>query len=199
MQSEGKRRGKQTTTDSTASTKPPPIVLPTGLDPLSAVDDGMDELEAAGMLLTDFHHKAMASQEPEPIPNGDSHHQPPAMLEPNISYPAGPVSSLPQMAWDPFMPSAKSHSISSAGSQEPPHLHYNGSMLINSHPPPLPPSWSGNMSGSDSIDSLSFHALNSSLPGLQHGHPRSSLRPTPPCLALCRPSTTAGRPAPRRP
>jgi hypothetical protein len=132
----------------------------------------------------------MASQEPEPIPNGDSHGQPPTMLEPNISYPAGPVS-LPQMAWDPFMPSAKSHSISSAGSQEPPHMHYNGSIQ---HAAPLPPIMERQMSGSDSLIP-SFHALNSSLPGSNMGTP-GALSPYPSMLGPVSPVDYRRSPGP---
>jgi hypothetical protein len=115
------------------------------LEQLEATSDGMVDIETAAMLMTDFHHKAMASQEPEPMmgepqavmpPNG------PALLEPAVGYPSNSVS-LPQMPWDAMLPhpaAEKSHSISSAISGG-----------VQPHPHQLPPIMERTQSGNDTL------------------------------------------------
>ncbi|OCK90162.1 uncharacterized protein K441DRAFT_689623 [Cenococcum geophilum 1.58] len=140
------------------------------LEQIEASSDGMVDIETAAMLMTDFHHKAMASQEPEIVgdgpetvisPNG------PALLEPSVGYAPGAMS-LPQMPWDSMLPHSvtepKAHSISSSisGSQDS-HLTFSSASTMQPHPHQLPPIMERQMSGSDAL-APSFHSLNSSLP-----------------------------------
>lgn len=73
---------------------------------MEAMGDDLGELEAAAMLVTDFHHKAMASQDPG---RHDGHELPPithnipTLLEPPVTYNSAQMS-LPQMPWDSLQP-----------------------------------------------------------------------------------------------
>ncbi|KAF2452615.1 putative transcription factor TDA9 [Lineolata rhizophorae] len=100
------------------------------LEQIEATSDGMVDIETAAMLMTDFHHKAMASSQ-EPESNGEESDKVispngPALLEPSVAYNgSGGAVSLPQMPWDNFLPQSvtepKAHSISSSsvsGSQD---------------------------------------------------------------------------------
>lgn len=83
--------------------------LPLDTPTLELIEEGgMIDLETAGMLLTDMHHKAQATYGGY---GGNT-------LESSITYPSGAIS-LP--AWDTFMPQSsaesKAHSISSQESQ----------------------------------------------------------------------------------
>ncbi|KAF2396806.1 hypothetical protein EJ06DRAFT_515677 [Trichodelitschia bisporula] len=121
------------------------------LEQIETASDGMVDLETAAMLMTDFHHKAMASQEPESIP--DEQDVPsvngPSLMEP-VGYTSGAVS-LPQMPWDSLVSHSepRSHSIASSGGP-------------SSHPHQLPPIMDRQMSGSDSL-MPSFQSLHSTL------------------------------------
>lgn len=71
-------------------------------DPIDAMGEDMGDLEAAAMLMTGFHHKAMASQESDiheehELPSIT--HSLPTLLEPPINYHSSQMS-LPQMPWD---------------------------------------------------------------------------------------------------
>lgn len=77
-----------------------------GLDPMDEANDELGDLEAAGMLLTDFHNKAMATHESDIAGENDlSTGSPtgPSFLEPSVTYGNGSVA-LPQMPWDSLMP-----------------------------------------------------------------------------------------------
>lgn len=165
LASDVKRRPNKAADTATPS-KPPPVGMDTAtLEQIEASSDGMVDLETAAMLMTDFHHKAMASQEPEPLPDG---HETvpsvngPALLEPSVHYPPGAVS-LPQMPWE-FMPHSvtepKAHSMHSgmSGAQDG-HLTFNGAPSASVHPNQLPPIMERQMSGSDAL-MPSFHRLS---------------------------------------
>jgi hypothetical protein len=66
-------------------------------------DDMVDaDIEAAAMLMTDFHHRAMASQEPEMVHSHSEHVMSPtgpSMMEPVVPYTAPGQNMLPQMPW----------------------------------------------------------------------------------------------------
>jgi len=191
LQSEGKRRAAKNA-DAGASSTPAATSAPAAdtpaLDPIDSVD-GIDDLEAAGMLLRDFHHKAMASQEPDDRMEDVQEQSAPAppLMEPTVTYPSGAVS-LPQMPWDTFSSEAKSQSISSAGSAEP--FTSNNS---HSHPPPLPPIMERQMSGSDTLIP-SFQSLHNSLPVSGMGTP--SLSPYPNMLGPVSPVDYRRSPGP---
>ncbi|KAF2087790.1 hypothetical protein K490DRAFT_65070 [Saccharata proteae CBS 121410] len=173
LHSEVKRRAAPKPNDvPVAGPSKPHVGIDTAtLEQIEASSDGMVDIETAAMLVTDFHHKAMASQEPEGgldgpetviSPNG------PALLEPSGAYPSGPVS-LPQMPiWDSMLPhpEQKSHSISSSlsGSQDS-HMTFNSVAGAHAHPHQLAPIMerqSSQMSASEAL-APSFPSLQSSL------------------------------------
>ena len=172
LQSDSKRRTSNKTSDNAGSIKQPTAGIDTAtLEQIEASSDDMVDLETAAMLMTDFHHKAMASQEPEPMPdapeavpsaNGTS------LMEPAVSYSNGAVS-LPQMPWDSFMPRSvtepKAHSISSSNGGRDLHSSFDGPSPPQAHPNQLPPLMERQISGtgSDALGMPSFHALHNSL------------------------------------
>lgn len=93
---------------------------------VEADSDGMVDIETAAMLMTDFQHKAMLSQERDFGLSRD-HLAPPSappFFEPPISAVNGTIGhgdhvALPQMPWDTLVPQTvnghKHHSISSSG------------------------------------------------------------------------------------
>jgi hypothetical protein len=116
-----------------------------------------EDLNAAAMLMTDFHHKAMASQEPEMIPE---HNEPvisptgPSMMEPVIPYTAPGQNMLPQMPWrDSMVPQSEPKSSPNT------HSAFNTASALGSHPHQLPPLMERTMSGSDSL-APTFSAMN---------------------------------------
>ncbi|KAK0664077.1 hypothetical protein DIS24_g685 [Lasiodiplodia hormozganensis] len=173
LHSEVKRRAAPKASDiPVAGPSKPSIGLDTAtLEQIEASSDGMVDIETAAMLVTDFHHKAMASQEPESAidapetvisPHG------PALLEPSVGYPSGPVS-LPQMPmWDSMLPhpveGGKSHSVTSSmsGSQDS-HMTFN-SVGAQGHPNQLAPIMERQPSSNDGL-APSFPSLQSSLQG----------------------------------
>jgi hypothetical protein len=182
LHSEAKRRTSAKTTEAvtpSSSTKQSiaaPAVAPAAasldtatLEQIEASSDGMMDLETAAMLMTDFHHKAISSQEPEPIPDGNGHHLHSAngASFPDPSGYASGAVSLPQMPWDSFMPHSvtepKAHSISSSvsGGQDM-HSSFNGASTSQAHQNQLPPIMERTMSGSDTL-MPSFQSLHSSL------------------------------------
>jgi hypothetical protein len=167
------------------------------MEQMEANSDDMVDLEAAALLMTDFHHKAMASQEPESIPDGlDNSVSVPSMMDPNNGYPSGAVS-LPQMPWDAFLPhqvvQPKAHSISSATSQDV-LFQYNGLNQAQSHSNPMPPLMERQMSGSDSIVP-NFQSLHNSLPVSGMGTP-GALSPYPSMLGPVSPVDYRRSPGP---
>jgi Fungal specific transcription factor domain len=160
LASEAKRRGPNTKAPEVSDVAK---ALPVGADTamLGQMDNNRDlddaDLEQAAMLMQNFHHKAMSSQEPEPMvadgPETVTTANGPALLEPSVSYPPGAVS-LPQMPWDSFMGHSvtepKAHSITSNGSQDG-HGPFNGAASGQAHLNQLPPIMERQMSGSDSL------------------------------------------------
>ncbi|KAF2272687.1 uncharacterized protein EI97DRAFT_203057 [Westerdykella ornata] len=151
-----------------ASQKQPSTALDTTtLEQIEASSDEMVDIEAAAMLMTDFHHKAMASQEPEPAPDAsDAAHSPsgPALLEPNVAYTAPGQMSLPQMPWDSMMPhnvsEPKAHSGATSSAE--PHPAFTTASALSSHPHQLPPIMERQMSGSDAPLPPSFPSIGGS-------------------------------------
>lgn len=153
LQSENSKRRSGPKTSSQDDVPPPPLSQHLAEAPVTTQDTHMDgtgddlvDLEAAAMLMTDFHHKAMQSQEPDVTTDGGdlsaiSPHGP-TFMDPPTSY-GNEAVSLPQMPWDSLLPHSVSDqpratSISSqaAGSQDG-HM-YNGG-YASSFSNPLPP------------------------------------------------------------
>jgi hypothetical protein len=167
------------------------------LEQIEDTSDDMVDIEAAALLMTDFHHKAMASQEPEPLPdvvdplpniNGSS------LMEPSASYSNGAMS-LPQMPWDSFMPrnsiDHKANSIASSNGRD-----MRSSFDANSsfpHAKTLPPMMERQMSGtgSDTLGMPTFQALH----GMSIGTP-GALSPYPSMLGPVSPVDYRRSPGP---
>ena len=197
LHSEAKRRSNKNTESASSSKLPQAGVDTATLEQIEANSDEMVDLEAAAMLMTDFHHKAMASEEPQPMPDSlDTTMSAPSMMDANNGYPSGAVS-LPQMPWDAFLPHSvsqpKAHSITSANSQDV-NFHYNGSNQVHSHSNPMPPLMERQMSGSDSIVP-SFQSLHNSLPVSGMGTP-GALSPYPSMLGPVSPVDYRRSPGP---
>lgn len=131
----------------------------TTLEQIEDSNEAMEDadLEAAAMLMTDFHHKAMASQEPEMMPE---HHEPvispsgQSMMEPVIPYTAPGQNMLPQMPWrDSMVP------LPSPKSQPDSHSAFNSASAMGSHPHQLPPLMERTMSGNDTL-APTFQSMN---------------------------------------
>ncbi|KAE9976109.1 hypothetical protein BLS_002251 [Venturia inaequalis] len=178
LHSESKRRiaAKPTETaaakqQAAAAAAAAPTLDTATLEQIETSSDGMVDLETAAMLMTDFHHKAMASQEPEVMPDQLHHHQSvnnSSLMGEPPSYATGAVS-LPQMPWDSFMPHSvpepKAHSISSSSGGHDLRASFDGANPSQPHLPHLPPIMERTMSntGSETMGMPSFSALNSSL------------------------------------
>jgi hypothetical protein len=194
-----KRRAAPKAPEAAGPSKPALAGLDTAtLEQIEASSDGMVDIETAAMLMTDFHHKAMASQEPEVMENSDAAISPhgPALIEPNVSYTPGSVS-LPQMPWESFPgPDQKSHSVSSASGPGPrdTHMAYNNSDAGQAHGPQLPPMMERQNSGSDSLVPA-FNSLNSSLGHAGLGTP-GALSPYPSMLGPVSPVDYRRSPGP---
>jgi hypothetical protein len=137
------------------------------LEQIEANSDEMVDIETAAMLMTGFHQKAMASQEPESLPDApDSAISPtgPGLLEPTVSYTAPGQMSLPQMPWDTMVPhtvaDSKPHSVAATSADSHPAFNAAASAL-SSHPHQLPPIMERQMSGSDA-PAPSFPSMNGS-------------------------------------
>jgi hypothetical protein len=140
------------------------------LEQIEASSDDMVDIEAAAMLMTDFHHKAMASQEPEPLPDVTDplpHLHTVSLMDPSPSYSNGAVS-LPQMPWDSFMGrnsiDHKANSIASSNGGRDMRSSFDASSSFP-HAKTLPPMMERQMSGtgSDTLGMPSFQALHGSL------------------------------------
>lgn len=167
LQSEPKRKASKSGAEGGSPSNPNVGLDSAALEQLEADGDGMD-IETAAMLLTDYHHKAMASQEPEDmqdIPDsGIPMHNGPALLEPSVGYAPGAVA-LPQMpGWDHMHPvnNGKSHSISSASAMsQDSHSHpaFKPSSTLQPHPNTLPPLMERQLSNPDGL-APSFPSMN---------------------------------------
>ena len=159
LPSEQKRRSTTKAADAGPS-KPAPVENATTLERIQHDSEAMhddDDLNAAAMLMTDFHHKAMASQEPEMIPE---HNEPvisptgPPMMEPVIPYTAPGQNMLPQMPWrDSMVPQSEPKSSPNT------HSAFTSAAALGSHPHQLPPLMERTMSGNDSL-APTFSAMN---------------------------------------
>lgn len=160
LPSEQKRRTNNKAADAGPS-KPVAVPLDTPAT-LGHMDDNEDDMvdadiEAAAMLMTDFHHRAMASQEPEMVPNhSESMISPtgPSMMEPVVPYTAPGQNMLPQMPWrDSMVPQPEPKS------QPDPHSAFTSAGSLSSHPHQLPPLMERTMSGSDTL-APTFPSMN---------------------------------------
>jgi hypothetical protein len=156
LPSEQKRRAANKAADAGPSKQPaPPPEVPQMDD---HEDDMVDaDIEAAAMLMTDFHHRAMASQEPEMVHSHSEHVMSPtgpSMMEPVVPYTAPGQNMLPQMPWrDSMVPQPEPKSQPDA------HSAFHGASHLNSHPHQLPPLMERTMSGSDSL-TPAFQSMN---------------------------------------
>ena len=140
------------------------------MEQVEASSDDMVDLETAAMLMDDFRLKAMASQEPEPLPdmtdplptiNGNS------LVEPS-SYSNGAVA-LPQMPWESFMPrnsfGHKANSIASSNGGRDMRSSFDNSSYP--HTKTLPPMMERTMSNTsnNTLGMPSFQALDIGTPG----------------------------------
>ena len=205
LHSDVKRRSGPKTSPIAGPSKPSVGIDTATLEQIEASSDGMVDIETAAMLMTDFHHKAMASQEPEGVgeasepiisPNG------PALLEPSVAYNPGSMA-LPQMPWDNFMPQSvtepKSHSITSSisGSQDSSQLTFNTSTIVQPHPHQLPPIVEAHNSAADAL-APAFQSLNSSMPVSGFATPEA-LSPYPSMLGPVSPVDYRRSPGPSQP
>lgn len=167
------------------------------MEQIEASSDDMVDLETAAMLMDDFRLKAMASQEPEPMPdvtdpiptiNGNS------LMEPT-SYNNGPVA-LPQMPWESFMPRSsldhKANSISSSNGARDMRSSFDNSSYP--HNKTLPPMMERTMSNTsnNTLGMPSFQALHG---GLDIGTP-GALSPYPSMLGPVSPVDYRRSPGP---
>ncbi|MBE7180773.1 MAG: hypothetical protein INR71_06120, partial [Terriglobus roseus] len=166
LQSEPKRKSSKNGAGGTSSPSKTNGALDTAvLEPMDA--DGMDvDLETAAMLMTDFHHKAMASQEPEPTietPDAVMVNNAPPLMEPSVPPYAPGAVALPQMpGWDHMHPvtDGKPHSASStSGHSADAHHAFNAASSLQQRPNTLPPIMERQLSNPDGLGP-SFPALN---------------------------------------
>ncbi|KAF2788286.1 hypothetical protein K505DRAFT_255856 [Melanomma pulvis-pyrius CBS 109.77] len=197
LHSEVKRR---TTTKAPEVALPGPSKMSPGhdtstLEQIEAVNDEMVDIETAAMLMTDFHHKAMASQEPEIATEAQDtimSSNGPSLMEPSVAYTAPGQMSLPQMPWgDSMVGESKSHSM--AGGQDS-HPGFNSASALSSHPHQLPPIMERTMSGSEALPP-SFQSMNSSVTVSGLGTP-GALSPYPSMLGPVSPVDYRRSPGP---
>lgn len=167
LTAEGRRRGgaaKQS--PKTASQKPS---IPVDTEQAEAGSDGMVDLEAAAMLMTDFQHKAAAAATTnhEAHEGSDIAYSPErssSNLDSSMGYISG-AAALPHMSWDSFMPpssGSKSHSITSFSSQDTP-LAPTSFSTIQPHQTQLAPVMERQSSSNDPLlQSLSSLPLSGS-------------------------------------
>lgn len=131
------------------------------LEQIEASSDGMVDIETAAMLMTDFHHKAMASQEPEMSDSQDQGMSPngPSHMDSNVGYTQPGQMSLPQMPWDSMVPHSVSPTKAHAQHSADPHSAFNNASAFSSNQQQLPPLMERGMSGSDGPN-LSFQSMN---------------------------------------
>ena len=197
LQSDSKRRTSAKSSDNASSKQPSVAVDTATMEQIEASSDDMVDLETAAMLMDDFRLKAMASQEPEPMPdvtdpiptiNGNS------LMEPT-SYNNGPVA-LPQMPWESFMPRSsldhKANSISSSNGARDMRSSFDNSSYP--HNKTLPPMMERTMSNTsnNTLGMPSFQALHG---GLDIGTP-GALSPYPSMLGPVSPVDYRRSPGP---
>ncbi|KAF2004190.1 hypothetical protein P154DRAFT_572226 [Amniculicola lignicola CBS 123094] len=163
------------------------------LEQIEASNDDIVDIETAAMLMTDFHHKAMASQEPEPVPetqDATMSNTGPPLMEP-AAYTAPGQMSLPQMPWDSMVP----HSVNEPKHPaQDSHPAFNSASALSSHAHQLPPIMERQMSGSDALPP-SFQAMNGSVPASGLGTP-GALSPYPSMLGPVSPVDYRRSPGP---
>lgn len=199
LHSEVKRRSTAKPSDEAASTKSSTGIDTAALEQIEVSNDEMVDLETAAMLMTDFHHKAMASQEPEAPSDGPgtilSPHGP-ALVAPSMTYSTGAVA-LPQMPWESFPPSVaepKASSMPSNASMHESSLSFNNTSTVQPHANQLPPIMERQTSTSDPLIP-SFGSLNNSLPVSDLGTP-GALSPYPSMLGPVSPVDYRRSPGP---
>ena len=173
--SEVKRRpGAKATPKATPSK--PSIGLDTAtLEQIEASSDGMVDIETAAMLMTNFHHKAMAdtAAQDDHLDEAASTYSPDhtTMFDTSVQYMPGTILSS-QMPWDPFMSNSvnepKAHSISSSslsGSQDSQlsQLSFNSASTVQPHQNQLPPLMERYPSGGDNL-APGLQSLTGSMP-----------------------------------
>ena len=155
----------------------------------------MVDIETAAMLMTDFHHKAMASQEPEIATEPQDtimSSNGPSLMEPTVAYTAPGQMSLPQMPWgDSMVGDSKSHPL--AGGQDS-HPGFNSASTLSSHPHQLPPIMERTMSGNEALPP-SFQSMNGTVPVSGLGTP-GALSPYPSMLGPVSPVDYRRSPGP---
>ncbi|KAF2762858.1 hypothetical protein EJ05DRAFT_433609 [Pseudovirgaria hyperparasitica] len=161
LHSEVKRRTSTKTEPNASAPSKPSVAVDIGptLEQIEATSVDMDDIETAAMLMTDFRHKALASQEPDNSYNGPVLGPTgPSLIEPNVSYQQGSVA-LPQMPWDAMLPQSvtepKSHSVASNGS----HDAFHGTSTVPPHSHQLPPIMERSMSGLGTPGALSPYPM----------------------------------------
>ena len=125
--SEVKRRSHAKGSSNAAPAKPSMELDTATLEQIEASIDGMIDLEAAAMLMTDIHHKATAAMlgRDDDLDDNTSPYSPDhtTMFDDSVPYMGGAVPVAQMTPWDPFMSQTvnepKAHSISSSvsGSQ----------------------------------------------------------------------------------
>ena len=202
LHSEVKRRAAPKASDAAASGSSKAAVAnmdTTNLETLEANSDGMVDvdIETAAMLMTDFHQKAMASQEPEMMQvdtaENTAEANGPSLMEPSVAYTPGSVS-LPQMPWDSMVPHSVSESKPHPSNSHDSHPAFNTASALSAHPHQLPPLMERTMSGSDTL-APSFQSMNSSMPISGLGTP-SALSPYPSMLGPVSPVDYRRSPGP---
>ncbi|KAF2705818.1 hypothetical protein K504DRAFT_387293 [Pleomassaria siparia CBS 279.74] len=183
------------------NTKAPEVALPSPtktsmvndtatLEQIEATNDEMDDIETAAMLMTDFRHKAMASQEPEMAMDAQDtimSSNGPSLMEPSTSYTAPGQMSLPQMPWGDSM-------VGESKPGQESHPGFNSASALSSHPHQLPPIMERTMSGNESLPP-SFQSMNSSVPVSGLGTP-GALSPYPSMLGPVSPVDYRRSPGP---
>lgn len=172
--SEVKRRPGAKATPKTTPSKPSIGLDAATLEQIEASSDGMVDIETAAMLMTNFHHKAMADtaaqddhlDEPESYSPDHT-----TMFDTSVPYLPGNMLSS-QMPWDPFMSNSvnkpKAHSVSSSslsGSQDSQlsQLSFNSASTVQPHPNQLPPLMERYPSGGDNL-APGLQSLTGSMP-----------------------------------
>ncbi|KKK14923.1 hypothetical protein P175DRAFT_0426622 [Aspergillus ochraceoroseus IBT 24754] len=140
--SEGRRRGGAGVRKaaSPAPAKPSITIDPATLEQIEASSDGMVDIQAAAMLMTDFQHKAAAAATGQitDCAESDRSFSPGRgpLLEPSVSYLSG-NATLPQMPWDSLVSPAdsKHHIMSPFTSQDASSVdrHVNDSLAPSLH------------------------------------------------------------------
>lgn len=187
LHSEVKRRpGVPKTSPKTGPSKRSIELDTATLEQIEASSDGMVDLEAAAMLMTDLHHKATAAMtnQDDVVDESSTPYSPDhtTMFDTSVPYLS---SALPQMPWDSFMSNSviepKAHSISSSlsGSQDSQlsQLSFTSASTLHPHANPLPPMMERYPSSGDAL-APALQSLTGSMPISGPGTP-NGLSPYP--------------------